>query len=345
MAALANKAADKQQTSSFHYYHELIWRLLAEVPWLVFTFVIAVIMLVRLILLSEGAFGVDQLFKNTIPITMMMGFLLIPMVIIVASGDVDISLGFLAGLVGSMVALLSPMIGLGPAIVISLLISLAVGLINGLLVGLTNLKGIVVTFAMSFLLSGLILLLSEGKTMRAPEGLTPALARSPIIIFLWLLLVILFAALMKFTTLGRRPRAGDPVQETLGTRLLNRGLPFVFSSFMAWISGILVLSWVGYATIASGAGYAEMALLATLLGGTAYYAGTGFVLSGAIALLSIVLFQNGNQLINLSAADQKVIQGVLLLVMLPIAYVYHVGVDGLYHRRKKKSQEGSMVDS
>jgi ribose/xylose/arabinose/galactoside ABC-type transport system permease subunit len=336
MAELTPKNAGKQQTPPLHYYHELIWRVLGEVPWLVITLLLAAIMLVRLTLLSDGSSGLDQLFKTAVPITVMMGFLFIPMVVIVASGDVDLSLGFLAGVVGWIVAILSPTMGMGSAIVISLLVALAVGLINALLVGLLKLKGIVVTFAMSFLLSGLILVMSGGKTMPAPEGLSSALVRSPFIFFLWLLLVVVCAGLMKFTPLGRRPRAGDPVQETLGTRLLYRGLPFLFSSFMSWISGILVLSWVGYATIAAGSGYAEMALLATLIGGTAYYAGTGFVLSGAIALFSIVLFQNANQLSNLSAADQKVIQGVFLLVMLPTTYYYHVGVDWLYRRLRRK---------
>jgi len=327
--------ADKQSTSPLNYNQELTWRLLAEVPWLAVTLVLAVIMLIRLILVSSGTFGLDYLFRSTLPITITMGFLLIPMVIIVASGDADLSLGFLAGLVSWMLAILSPKLGLGAAIAISLLVSLLVGSINGLLVGLFKLKGIIVTFAMSFLLSGLILVLGGGKVIQGPAELTPALARSPIMILLWLLLVIVCAALMKFTPLGRRPIAGDPVQETLGMRLLYRGLPFVFSGVMAWISGILILGWVGYATIASGVGWAEMVLLATLLGGTAYAAGTGFLLSGAIALFAIVLFQNGNQMANLEAADQKLIQGVLLLLMLPIAHFYHVGIDGLYRRRKK----------
>ena len=127
------------------------------------------------------------------------------------------------------------------------------------------------------------------------------------------------------------------MQETVIRRMLYRGLPFVFSGVMAWISGILLLSWVGYATIASGTGFAETVILATLLGGTAYYAGTGFVLSGAIALFAIVLFQNGNQVANLSASDQKLLQGVFLLLMLPIAHFYHLGAEWLYRRRKKTS--------
>jgi ribose/xylose/arabinose/galactoside ABC-type transport system permease subunit len=147
MTELTQKTAEKQQSSHLHYYNDLIWRLLAEVPWLVITLVLVMIMFLRLNLISAGAVRMDQVVRNAIPITMIMGFLFIPMVIIVASGDVDLSLGFLAGVVGWIVAILSPKMGLGLAIIISLLIALAVGLINGLLVGLVKLKGIVVTFA------------------------------------------------------------------------------------------------------------------------------------------------------------------------------------------------------
>jgi ribose transport system permease protein len=337
MAELAPKTAEKQQTAPSHYYHNPLWRLLAEVPWLLIALVLAVFMLFRFSLLTEGTFKIDMLTKGVVPITIMYGFLFIPMVILVASGDADLSLGFLAGVVGWVIALQSPKIGLGAAILVSLLAALGVGLFNGLMVGLLRLKGIIVTFAMSFFLSGLILLASGGKTLKAPEGLSPDLARSPIFIVLWLLLVIACAVIMKFTPFGRRPRADDPVQENLGARLLYRGFPFVFSGFMSWITGFMMLSYVGYATIASGTGYAEMALLATLLGGTAYYAGTGFVLSGAVALFALVLFQNANQINNMPAAEQKVIQGVLLLVMLPIAHLYHVVIDWLYRRLRKNT--------
>ncbi len=107
----------------------------------------------------------------------------------------------------------------------------------------------------------------------------------------------------------------------------------MFSSFMAWVSGLLLLGWHGYGTIGAASGYVETALLATLLGGTAYYAGTGFVLRGAIALIDIVLFQ---QLFSLPIAKESVILGTLLLIILPITQYYHVGVDRVYHREYKK---------
>jgi ribose/xylose/arabinose/galactoside ABC-type transport system permease subunit len=337
MAELSTKTADKQQVQPEHYYHNILWRLLAEVPWIFIALVLAIVMLVRLNQLSSGTFKIDQLFNNIVPISLMYGFLLIPMVMIVASGDADISLGYLAGVVGWIIALQTPKIGAVPAIFVSLLVALGVGLFNGLMVGLLKIKGIIVTFAMSFLLSGVILSVSGGKVMAAPKGMDPVLARSPIFPMLWVLLVIVCAAVMKFTPFGRRPRAEDHGEETLGARLLYRGLPFVLSGCMAWITGILMLSYVGYATIASGMGLAELTLLAALVGGTAYYAGTGFILSGAIAVFAVILFQNGHQVSKMTSADQKALEGVLLLVMLPIAHYYHVFVDWLYRRQKKSA--------
>ncbi|MBN1440479.1 MAG: hypothetical protein JW929_13805 [Anaerolineales bacterium] len=293
-------------------------------------------MLIRLVLASHGTFKLDRLFAEVMPITVMMGFLLIPMVILVASGDADLSFGFLAGLVGLVITALSPKLGVGAAVFVGLVSALAVGAVNGLLVGWIRLKGIVVTFATSFLLYGLILVISGGKTTVAPGGLGHSLARSPLFALLWLLLLIAFAVLLKFTPLGRSPERGGPAHESLGARLLYRGLPFVLSGAMAWIAGILMVSWTGYATFAMGMNYAEVIFLATLLGGTAYGAGTGFLLSGAIGLAAVVLFQHGSQMAGVPTADQIVVEGVVLLVMLPVAHIYHTGVERLFRRLRNR---------
>jgi hypothetical protein len=74
------------------------------------------------------------------------------------------------------------------------------------------------------------------------------------------------------------------------------------------------------------------------LGGTAYYAGTGFVLSGTIALIDIVLFQ---QLLGLSTAKVGLVLAPLMIVMLPIVRAYHAHIDRLYHQQREKTKEVS----
>jgi ribose/xylose/arabinose/galactoside ABC-type transport system permease subunit len=107
---------------------------------------------------------------------------------------------------------------------------------------------------------------------------------------------------------------------------------------------MLLVSWARDTGIGAGSGYTEIALLATLMGGTAYCAGTGFVLSGAIALVAIVLFRTANQMLAVSAAEERVIFGMLIVLMLPIVQYYHAGIDRLYRRQREKAQEASSRD-
>ncbi|HMB25724.1 MAG TPA: hypothetical protein VKP08_22940, partial [Anaerolineales bacterium] len=158
-----------------------------------------------------------------------------------------------------------------------------------------------------------------------------AFSHSPLILWLWILLVSVCAAIMIFTALGRHPLAGEP--ESSGRkRSLYKASLFVFSSLMAWISGILLLN--GHASLMSGSYLTEIAVLAVLMGGTAYYAGTGFVLSGAAALVAIVLFR---QTFDLSSATERIVFGMLILILLPITQYYHIGIDRLYCRRSEKT--------
>ncbi len=327
MTELTQTATNHQQIHLPHYYHEVKWRLLAEAPWLAITLGLAAI-LSAMTLSSKGQFAPD-----TVPNIVTLGFLVLPMILLIASGDADLSSGMLAGLVCQIVNFLHWQVGMRMAILISLPVALLVGLTNGLLVGFAKLKGIFVTFGMSYILYGLIIVWHILLIPKLPVGLS-ILSRSPLILWLWILLVLGCAALMVFTPLLRRPQAGEPGQRSQRRkRQLSKGLLFMFSSFMAWVSGLLLLGWHGYGTIGAASGYVETALLATLLGGTAYYAGTGFVLSGAIALIDIVLFQ---QLFSLPIAKESAILGTLLLIILPITQYYNVGFDRLYHREYKK---------
>ncbi len=338
MTELAPKIADKKPTSPLHYYHNLKWRLLAEAPWLVIALALCGFMLLRLTLLMGDQASVERVVRPLTSNLTILGFLVLPVIITLASGDLDLSVGFLAGAVSCLAASLGESLGLWPAVLLSLPVALGAGLINALLVGLLRLKGVIVTFAMGVFLYGLTFVVNGAQLVHAPKGLDQALSRSPFVVAMWILLALGCAALMIFTPFGRRPRIGEP-QESLGRNLLYRGLPFLFSSGMAWVAGILLLSYVGAAMPAAGSGYVELALLAALAGGTAYQAGTGFALSGAFGLAAVILFQNGNQMANMPIGNQRLLLGVLLLVLLPITHYYHVGVDWLYRRQKKKAGE------
>jgi ribose/xylose/arabinose/galactoside ABC-type transport system permease subunit len=320
------------------YYHDIRWRLLAEAPWLVIALVLMVIMAIVFVV-SLGGSGSGRVFRPLITNIVIGGFFVIPTVILLAGGNLDLSMGSVAGLVAIIVAGAGESSSAVLGIFISLIVVLLIGIINGLLVGLAKQKGIIVTFAMSFAIYAIDLLLSEGRTVMAPRGMLDlGLATSPLTVIVWLMLVLGGAALMIFTPFGRRPKEGDQ-EEGIGKRLLFVGLPFVFSSLMAWLAGILMLGWLGAASPYTGQGFVEAALLAALLGGTAYNGGTGFMLSASAALVPVVLLQNSLRMGDAPAATVNLIMGLLILILLPVTHFYHVGAERFYHKRMESAAE------
>lgn len=319
-----------------HYYQNPKWRWLAEAPPLVIVLILSVIMFVVFLGLPGDGVRLDRLFKTVVPQILIFGFFVIPMAVMMASGEIDLSMGSLAGLVGFITALLSGENNLVMGLLASLAVALVIGLINGLLVGLVRLKGVIVTFAMAYLLYGALLLVSDGRTEPAPRVLVELeLASSPLTVLIWLGLIGVGFILMKLTPLGAQLPPGESEKKSIVKHLLLRGLPYIFSSLIAWAGGILLLSRIGYATISGGMGFVEMALLAVLLGGTAYAAGTGFVLSAAVGVIPVVLLQISFQVMNSPGALMRVVQGSLLIIMLLIAHLYQKGVDWLYNRQPK----------
>jgi ribose/xylose/arabinose/galactoside ABC-type transport system permease subunit len=336
MSEQIEKTADESQEKGKRYYHDIKWRLLAEAPWLVIALALMVIMAIVFVI-SLGGMGSGRVFRPIMASLVIGGFFVIPTVILLAEGNLDLSMGAVAGLVAIIVANTGENSSAVLGIFISLIVVLIIGIVNGLLVGLAKQKGIVVTFAMSFLLYAITLRVSEGYTVMAPRGLMDlGLATSPLTFIVWLMLVLGCAALMIFTPFGRRPKEGDQ-EEGIGKRLLFVGLPFVFSSLMAWLAGILMLGWLGAAFASTGQGYVEVALLAALLGGTAYNGGTGFMLSASAALVSVVLLQNTLRMGNSPVATINLIVGVLIVILLPVTHYYHYGAEKFYQKRMESA--------
>jgi ribose transport system permease protein len=339
MSEQIEKMAEGPEEKGKPYYHDVKWRLLAEAPWLVITLLLVVIMAIVFVV-SLGGTGSGRVFKSIMASIVIGGVFVIPTVILLAEGNLDLSMGAVAGLVAIMVANTGENSSAVLGLFISLIVVLIIGIVNGLLVGLAKQKGIVVTFAMSFLLYAITLRVTEGRTVMAPRGLMDlGLATSPLTFIVWLILVLGCAALMIFTPFGRRPKEDDQ-EEGNGKRLLFVGLPFVFSSLMAWLAGILIIGWMGAAFASTGQGYVEVALLAALLGGTAYAGGTGFMLSASAALVAVVLLQTTLRMGgDTPVATIYLIEGLLIVILLPVTHFYHIGAERLYQKRMESAEE------
>ncbi len=88
--------------------------------------------------------------------------------------------------------------------------------------------------------------------------------------------------------------------------------------FLCGVSGVVMASYVGYGTIAAGGGYELFAIAACFLGGTSTLGGEGTIVGAMIGALIIASLTNGLQIMNVPAAWQYVVSGIVLVVAVAV---------------------------
>jgi D-xylose transport system permease protein len=89
---------------------------------------------------------------------------------------------------------------------------------------------------------------------------------------------------------------------------------FVLMGFLCGVSGIVLASYVGYGTIAAGYGYELDAIAACILGGTSPLGGVGTIFGAMVGSLIMASLTNGLQIMNVPAAYQYVVKGIILIL-------------------------------
>jgi D-xylose transport system permease protein len=89
---------------------------------------------------------------------------------------------------------------------------------------------------------------------------------------------------------------------------------FVLMGFLCGVSGIVLASYVGYGTIAAGAGYELDAIASCILGGTSTIGGIGTVFNAMIGSLIMASLTNGLQMMNVQPAWQYLLKGAILVL-------------------------------
>lgn len=94
----------------------------------------------------------------------------------------------------------------------------------------------------------------------------------------------------------------------------NIFMVFVLMGLLSGISGVVLASYVGYGTIAAGSGYELDAIASTILGGTSTLGGVGTIFGAIIGSLIMASLTSGLQMMNVPAAWQYILKGMVLVV-------------------------------
>jgi ribose transport system permease protein len=254
--------------------------------------------------------------------------LLVPAVVmIMAAGGLDLSIGSVTALVAVVTAVVAKEATPGIGLMTGLVIGLVVGSLNAILVGIVRVPGVLVTLAMLFLLRGIALLVSQGRPVHwEPLGLLPIVGWCMLVF--WALLSIF---LVQLTPFGRRP--GPHQDEWWLAKALFVGLPYVASAVMAGFVGALSLERLGVGAPTTGVSMEADVLLAVLLGGTCLGGRFGCVIGALLGALFLTTLQNLLHLHGFDYFFHQILLGAMLVAVGCLVHIYYGIVGWLFRRR------------
>ncbi|MGJ9412912.1 ABC transporter permease [Aeromicrobium sp. CF4.19] len=108
--------------------------------------------------------------SNVLDQAALLGIIAVTTTIVLISGNFDLSVGSVAALGAATCLVLMPTFGFWGAFVVALLVGAAVGLFNGLVVQFIGINAFIVTLGTMTAVRGVVLILTDGRTITAEEG-------------------------------------------------------------------------------------------------------------------------------------------------------------------------------
>jgi ribose transport system permease protein len=240
------------------------------------------------------------------------------MTFVILTGGIDLSVGSVVGLSGVLCAdALVRGWGLPAAIALGLGIGVLVGVFNGLMVTRIKVPPFVVTLAMMLVVRGAAYKYTDSHTIsNLPPSLAPYSQGMSMAIIMAIVFALSWMLLMR-TPFGRHVYAtgGNPDAAWLSGIRVNRVLlsVYVLCGLGAGLAGVLVASRLNAGYPRAGELFELDAVAAVVVGGTSLFGGRGSIWGTLAGAFFIGILNNGLNLYNVSAYDQMIAKGAVLL--------------------------------
>ena len=257
---------------------------------------------------------------------MEIGLMMLPMVFIIITGNIDLSVASNMGMSASFMGVLHNMgVNIWVAALAGLLLGTLGGVLNGLLVSRVKLPALVVTLGTYAFYRGIAYgFLGDQAARGYPEAFTyfgqgrVFGTLVPFSVALFIVLAIAFGLVLHRTTFGRYLYSiGNNENATAYS-----GIPvariklilYTLSGFMAALAGLILAARFGSTRPDIGTGLELSVITAAVLGGVDINGGRGTMLGTVLSLLLIGLMRFGMGLLNIQGQVQGVAIGLLLIL-------------------------------
>jgi rhamnose transport system permease protein len=262
---------------------------------------------------------------------MEIGLMMLPMVFIIITGNIDLSVASNMGMSASFMGLLHNQgVNIWAAALAGLLLGTLGGMLNGYLVARVKLPALVVTLGTYAFYRGIAYgFLGDQAARGYPKEFT-YLGQGrvfdtliPFSVALFIILAIIFGLVLHRTTFGRYLYAiGNNENATLYSGVPVARIKFIIytlSGFMAALAGLILAARFGSTRPDIGTGLELAVITAVVLGGVDINGGKGTMLGAVLSLFLIGLMRFGMGLLNIQGQVQGIVIGSLLIlsILLP----------------------------
>jgi ribose transport system permease protein len=247
--------------------------------------------------------------------------------LVLIAGGLDLSTGAVFALSGIVAATTVDDVGVGPAMLLALIVALGVGVANGLLSTYGKINAIIATLAVGIMVRGIAVSITGGQLVRVDDPAYSVLGRGELLGIkhsVWLLAgtIVVCSLILWITRFGRYIYASGGNAEAArlaGVRIRPvRIATFALSGLAAGLAGILISSKVSTGQPDVGVGLEISAIAAIVIGGTSILGGEGAIWRTVLGLLLLALIRNGFNLLNIDPIFQQIFQGAIILAAVGI---------------------------
>lgn len=281
------------------------------------------------ITLRESGFTSINNLLNIVRQTAIIAVMAVAVTFVIAAGEIDLSVGSVAGLASVTTAMSLSRFGLLPGILTGLLTGVLVGSLNGFLVTKIGIPSFLVTLGMLGIASGT----AQWITATAPVPIGNSIYNNifgsgqlgPIpSLLLWLVIIgVAGHVVLQKTPYGRQVLAtgGNSAAARFSGVNTHRIRFFVmlFSSVFAALGGMLYAGRLHSGRFTIGQGDELSVIAAVILGGTSLFGGSGTVIGTVLGALMIGLINNGLVLMGLAVSQQVIIRGIIIILAVALA--------------------------
>ena len=315
--------ADTKSAAAPGRLGQLDWR-----QYIIYIGFVVVFVFFAVTLFDKGFLNATNLL-NIVRQSAMIAVMAVAVTFVLSAGEIDLSVGAVAGLASVTTAMALAEWGFVPGVLAGLATGAVVGMVNGALTTRIGIPSFLVSLAMLGIARGIAMwvsdtaaipILNETYTFLFGAG---DLGPVPILLVWTLVIAVAGHIALRRTRYGRKVLAtgGNETAARFSGVATNRIKFYVLlvSSLTAAFAGMLYAGRLHTGRFQFGEGDELSVIAACVLGGTSLFGGFGTVVGSIIGALMISLINNGLILMGLDFSQQLIARGVIILLAVGLA--------------------------